>query len=308
MIRQYFGGAVADVEKSPTNNDDDEMCWAAAASNVLEWTGWGQVRSDITNADQMFAYYQKEWPDMQSNPATGLRWWFNGNASISGGRFHPDNNVDKYLHHESDSQKAMDAVAESLHAGRGTTLSLVNTSGDGHAVTCWGVELNSENHAQYVAIHITDSDDDKSLTNPTDRLRRYRVEFNNGRWLVSGYGSGTDWYIRGVTGLDRKPPPASSAALFETSRLVLKPAIHQSTEAPSVARKPAESSPEMPSVNAVARVAAVTLDGETVAGTVASPADEALAVALDTTPANDTTALDRVMADWAPADPLLATL
>ena len=35
-----WGGTYSDAEKSPTNTDDDLMCWAASAANLLAWTGW----------------------------------------------------------------------------------------------------------------------------------------------------------------------------------------------------------------------------------------------------------------------------
>lgn len=45
-----WGGTWADAEKSTDNTEDDEMCWAASSSNVLEWTGWGKV-GGLTDSD-----------------------------------------------------------------------------------------------------------------------------------------------------------------------------------------------------------------------------------------------------------------
>ena len=41
FVYDEWGGTFYDAEKSPTNTEDDLMCWAAAASNILTWTGWG---------------------------------------------------------------------------------------------------------------------------------------------------------------------------------------------------------------------------------------------------------------------------
>ncbi|HUU42822.1 MAG TPA: proprotein convertase P-domain-containing protein, partial [Planctomycetota bacterium] len=60
LLTDFHGGTWSDTEKSPTNTEDDLMCWAAAASNVLEWTGWGET-GGMTTSDQMFAYFQNHW-------------------------------------------------------------------------------------------------------------------------------------------------------------------------------------------------------------------------------------------------------
>ena len=39
---EVYGGEWQDAEKTFSNTEDDEMCWAAAASNILDWTGWGR--------------------------------------------------------------------------------------------------------------------------------------------------------------------------------------------------------------------------------------------------------------------------
>jgi hypothetical protein len=59
-----MGGTWHDAEKSPTNEEDDLMCWAAAASNILAWTGWGYPSgTSFANEDDMFGYYQDHWTD-----------------------------------------------------------------------------------------------------------------------------------------------------------------------------------------------------------------------------------------------------
>ena len=77
LLFEHWGGTWSDAEKSPTNTEDDLMCWAAASSNVLAWTGWGQV-GGMTNADQMFAYYQNHWTDEGGTMAFAWNWWFDG--------------------------------------------------------------------------------------------------------------------------------------------------------------------------------------------------------------------------------------
>ena len=50
---QQYGGAWCDAEKSPSNDDDDDlMCWATTASSVLAWTGWAATGLSSRNPRQ----------------------------------------------------------------------------------------------------------------------------------------------------------------------------------------------------------------------------------------------------------------
>jgi len=44
------------------NTEDDLMCWAAAASNILDWGGWDAP--GFTSAGQMFQHFQDHWTDL----------------------------------------------------------------------------------------------------------------------------------------------------------------------------------------------------------------------------------------------------
>ena len=76
-IWDTWGGTWADAEKTNINTDDDLLCWAAATSNILEYTGWGQV-GGMTNTDDMFAHFQDHWTDQVGNSYYGFDWWFDG--------------------------------------------------------------------------------------------------------------------------------------------------------------------------------------------------------------------------------------
>ena len=80
-----WGGTYYDAEKTPPGDSDDEMCWAAAASNVLAWTGWGDVASvdgadlhTINETDAIFKYFQTHWTDEGGWPIDAWAWWFSG--------------------------------------------------------------------------------------------------------------------------------------------------------------------------------------------------------------------------------------
>ena len=62
---------------------DVNMCWAAAASNALFFTGWN---GGFTTADQILNYYKSHWTDGTGNAFYGTEWFFDGvETSVSGG-------------------------------------------------------------------------------------------------------------------------------------------------------------------------------------------------------------------------------
>ena len=89
MLTEAWGGAWSDADKNVTDRDDDKMCWAATASNILQWTGWGLV-GGMTTADEMFAYFQDHWTDNSGSAYYGLDWWFDG-TNVKQGRRHARN-------------------------------------------------------------------------------------------------------------------------------------------------------------------------------------------------------------------------
>jgi len=64
MLFDHFGGRFHDVKKTVASTQDDLMCWAAAASNVLAWTKWGFPSTQtFTDETSIFQYFQDHWVD-----------------------------------------------------------------------------------------------------------------------------------------------------------------------------------------------------------------------------------------------------
>lgn len=215
---QPYGSDWLDAEKSPPpNNEDDYMCWAAAASNILAWSGWGSpVASGVGAEDTIFAYFQNHWTDLGGLMEFGWDWWFDGTnpsegwggwsqVDVAGGGFYdPPYFTDHYYRTSTDSA-AMSAIDDYLHAGYGVTLAIYGTFD--HAITCWGYDYD-EQSGNYLGVWVTDSDDDKGSNNPPDTLDYYPVTYSNPnkRWDLGGSFSGC--HIGEVQALDRAPESA----------------------------------------------------------------------------------------------------
>ena len=219
----YHGGTYYDAEKSAANTDDDLMCWAAAASNVLAWTGWGDVVGD---SDDIFQYFQEHWTDEGSLPSVGWYWWFTGvditpdtpaynswsDLESAGGGFWTGYNFLDYYYYQSDDTLVVSSLAQYLQEGMGVTLAIY-TSSSGHAITCWGYEYDTDGNI--VGLYVSDSDD-YQLYGSDDNLAYYAVVFdeNNDLWYLQDFYNSDDWYISAVMALAQVPVPEPATLLL----------------------------------------------------------------------------------------------
>jgi len=231
MLYENFGGFWADAEKSPTNTEDDLLCWAATASNMMEWTGWGFVGS-MDDTDDFLQYFINHVTDEGSFTEYGHQWWFMGDLpdpgdgwsseDVEGGNFwsssYDYSNYAGAIHMGSIS---MQNIALFMQAGYATGLSIYQVTGDGaHAITCWGynydplVDPVADPNGYFKGVWVSDSDSHKGQADPDDFLIYYDVEFSvdNNYWYMPNYGGG--WWIEGVNYL--KPFPGESRPVADT--------------------------------------------------------------------------------------------
>jgi len=225
----YWGGTWSDAEKSPLTGEDDLMCWAAVASNILEWTGWGGHVGGMTNTDQMFQYFQDHWTNQGGHMEYAWDWWFEGTdgtefwsnwVDVPGGGFYPAENFYDYYESDPYSWGAMSAIDQYLRAGYGVGLLLFGPGG--HAISCWGFDYNPEDPTDYTGIWVTDSDDDKSSTTAPDQLRYYLVRYDVGRWYLQDFYGSNEWYIQEVQALHRIPEPVGLYVLLVGSAAIIR--------------------------------------------------------------------------------------
>jgi len=228
MLTDNYGGSWADAEKTQANTEDDLMCWAAAASNVLEWGGWASG-AGTGDADSTFGYFQDHWTDAGGLMEFGWGWFFDGTngsagwegwsqVDVAGGGFYPQEDFygelfsDNWTSSGWDTAGAMGYIDDYLRDGYGTTLGVYSET-IGHAITVWGFNYNPEDTDDYYGIWVTDSDDDKYDATPEDELRYYEVGFDTGKWFLQDYYGYDDIYIGGVQALAPVPEPATMALL-----------------------------------------------------------------------------------------------
>ncbi len=219
---ELFGGTWHDAEKASDNSEDDLMCWAAQTTNMLAWTGWGTV-GGMTTTDDMFQYFQDHWTDEGGNAYYGLDWWFDGTndsqgqpgwsqVDVPGGGFYPSQDISEYRHWSSDDAGALATVDTYIRNGWATGLSIAGPGG--HAITCWGFNVDPTDADNYYGVWITDSDDDKGGPAPRpDALHYYDVSLVGGAWYLQDYYGTDDWYIAEVIGMEALPEPATMGLL-----------------------------------------------------------------------------------------------
>lgn len=216
LLYDHWGGRLHDAKKTVSNTEDDLMCWASAASNVLAWTKWGfPPAHNFDSEDTVFRYFQTHWKDTNGYPQKAWEWWFNGvndaNVDVPGGGFWNGSPYvfNNYYHVEGDRTQALSAIDNFLHHGYGVVLELISQHG-GHYITCWGYEYDEKNN--YIGIFITDSDDYLC-----GQPRYYQLSQTGwsypGWWYFQYYNTSTQFLISTVHALDRFPSPSPPSNL-----------------------------------------------------------------------------------------------
>lgn len=234
------GFDVIDAEKdnlSPdaNNRSDALLCWAAAASNVLHYTGWAAKATynganlNLNSEDDVFDVFMNNFTDQGGSSAYGYQWFFNGdywpqnnasygddwskfNGSYTYGTFTgflPDYGCTGLRKEITVSGVGdLNEAFMYLKKGYGEELSINLHYKDrddfgGHALTFWGYvvdnSVDKSNPAHYKKVFITNSDSSAG-SNHNRRARPDNMKINdiayvNGEWQMVGYN---DYYKKTV--------------------------------------------------------------------------------------------------------------
>jgi hypothetical protein len=185
-----------DAEKDNVNTEDDDLCWAASAANILAWSGWNH---GFSNEDAIFDWLEAETPiDAGGWQNEAWEFWFTGNQV--GGHFGGSTHTGFFTQEEYDASLdqawddddiALDIAADWLVNGYGVGLAIHNSCY--HAITLWGIDIDDDT-GDYLGIWVTDSDNSKNGSDPRpDTLNYYSVYYQNDdelawyeHWMIDG--------------------------------------------------------------------------------------------------------------------------
>ncbi len=180
----------------PADATDDLMCWAATASNVLLYTGWGFDRDadgTVELYDDLYHDFLEDYPNVTGSGSEAYSHYFS--------EFYPTRNYLDYFHQENSLADIMKSVDDWLALDYGIYLSITWGPNTGHAITAWGYEYDIDDPDYYTKIYVSDSDD--GLLG----AKWYDLNYTGGTWYMSDYG-GNPW-IRRIDAFAPVPEPAS---------------------------------------------------------------------------------------------------
>jgi len=174
-----------DAEKDNPNFEDDDLCWAASASNILAWSGWDAgytAKAGDGLEDSIFDFLEAETPlDKGGWQSYAWNFWFDGTQNPGGlGHFVGSEHTGYYSTAEynaalvqewddSDLDVAMDLAAGWLQDDYGVGLAV--KANCYHAVTLWGIDTDEA--GEYVGVWITDSDNSAAGADPRPNTLNY---------------------------------------------------------------------------------------------------------------------------------------
>ena len=214
---------IIDTEKTADVDNDDLLCWAAATSNILHYSGWGAAGGFETE-DDLFELFIRD-NDESGSEQIGVAWFIDGLKFLSdndpdeapSGGFVKDYTADVlttvYDFKTDDPTKTISEVFERLRNGYAVSMDIDTIYwGTAHAVTVWGFVLNNDytpdQKEHYDAIILTDSDTDElegvDRRTAKNKLNvRYMTPYNGktaehddyfedklyDSWILEGYSS-----------------------------------------------------------------------------------------------------------------------
>ena len=211
---------------------DANLCWAAATSNMLRFSGWGSAAGFKTE-DDLFESFISAFTDAGGSYTYALDWFFNGNyrpqdwdnwshlrAPGKTGKYLSDYAADSLYQtyeisaHIDNLRLVFDALERDCAVGIsiGNYISWLRSGG--HAITLWGYMRDTSaspySKEAYPAIFISDSDSDKYDGNlrrkAPNRLRVMMMDgmfdgFGDDSWELD-YPSWFPWRIESFTVLE----------------------------------------------------------------------------------------------------------
>lgn len=165
------------VDFNKTFNGDNDLCWAASASNIIHW--WQkqyEIPEGTPEGEKIWETFKASFTNAGGSPHRAFKWWLNGTYyeeyngtaqlknSTTGGYYSHLMYKDEtdYVNNPNGYYAALSkTIIDFLKSGCGVTLAL----SFGHEVTLWGIEYDPSNNV-ITKMWLTDSDDYAKGKNP----------------------------------------------------------------------------------------------------------------------------------------------
>lgn len=211
-VSEFSGhGTWWDAEKDIDNTEDDLLCWAATASNVLVWSGWN---AGFADEDAIFDWLEAEEPlDQRGWMEQAWNFWFDGSeldghftGSGHTGYYTTAQFTASYYEDMTGGSDVLDNIAALLQDDWGVGIAVRGTMS--HAVTVWGLETDASDN--FTGIWLTDSDNNDDGPDPRlNTLDYYGVSLTDSTWYLLGFYGGDSNYIDEIQALHFVPVPAA---------------------------------------------------------------------------------------------------
>lgn len=164
-----------DFNKTAADTRDNELCWAAAASNIINWRQRQyEIPNGVPQEDAIWETVKSSFVDKGGMAANAFSWWIDGSGGVDvknfdvGGFYRKPwrpvgpyaSNYVKYTP-ASSYAGASDDLINFLRDGKGVTISLSRQ----HELTLWGVEYDTSSNL-ITKMWLTDSDDKETRLIP----------------------------------------------------------------------------------------------------------------------------------------------
>jgi hypothetical protein len=162
----------ADADK--TEVGDLNMCWAAAAANLLAWTGWAADEDDVFNT------FRAHFKDKPGYVYDALRYYFDN--------YETGTTVEMVSVREARSHLLLDFIVSAVHEGKGVVVKITYPGREiGHFLTVYGYRYFADE--DNFILYFTDSDDG------LHQIRQFKAEWNdvNNRWEIQSFYR--DYYL-----------------------------------------------------------------------------------------------------------------
>ena len=179
---------IIDAEKKyDLSGGDDLLCWAAAASNMLHYSGWGAA-AGFSSEDEIFDLFAEHFLDDGFYSFNGISWFMAGttlneakNRKLlkdykNSGAFLKEYDIGQnceYIFAKNKWENVWHDVVDGLKSGFAVGLGISYFEEDksisgGHALTLWGViidkSFSDDEKGYYDSVIVTDSDNSRPAT------------------------------------------------------------------------------------------------------------------------------------------------